>query len=134
MKRKIIVFIALVLVLTIITPLRNANASEINPRWTYIRSMTAGLDVSILGIATCNGQFAAYENVPVEIIMHLKQLKNGSWGTLRTWSTTGTCALNVEKQYAVEHGYTYKVVVTGYVYDANGNILETASASKSFVY
>ena len=134
MKRRITILIAFLLILAMITPMRNANASEIYPRWTHIHSMTAGLDISFLGVATCNGQFTAYENVPVEIIMHLKQLKNGSWGTLKTWSITGTCALNIEKQYAVEHGYTYKVVVTGYVYDSNGNILETASASKSFVF
>lgn len=134
MKRRITVCIAFLLILAMIMPMRNANASEINPRWTHIHSMTAGLDISFWGVATCNGQITAYGNIPVEIIMHLKQLKNGAWGTLKTWSISGTGTLNAEMQYAVERGYTYKVVVTGYVYDANGNILETASASKSFVY
>lgn len=134
MKRRIIVGISFILILAMIVPMGNANATGINPRWTHIQSMTAGLDISFWGVATCNGQLTAYENVPIEIMMHLQQNKNGSWGTLRTWSIVGTGALSSEKQYAVERGYTYRVVVTGYVYDANGNILETASASKSFVY
>jgi hypothetical protein len=134
MKRSIAFCILTMVLFSILFPFTEAHANEIQPRWDVTRAIVADLQISASGIATCRGQVSAYDNVPVKVVVHLKQQKNGSWGTLKTWSVTDTTTATCQRIYAVESGYTYKVVATGYVYDLNGNIVEVVSATKTVVY
>ena len=65
----------------------------------------------------------------------LQKKTGSSWTTMQTWSktATGLAGAKASGTRAVTAGLTYRVYLTGYVYDSNGNVLESitkASASK----
>lgn len=108
--------------------------STIQPRWTYLDTVYAYLNINWLGIASCEGSATAGSLVTVEVTVRLQQLKDTGWATIKTWSATDTQSAVASGSYAVQKGYTYRVSVTGYVYDSNGNLVETGSATDTFVY
>ena len=108
--------------------------NAVQPRWTYLNSVYANLDINWLGVATCEGRATAGDLVTVEVIVRLQQLKDTGWATIKSWTSTGTLTASASGSYAVYSGYTYRVSVTGYVYDSNGNLVETGTATDTFVY
>lgn len=108
---------------------------NVDPRYTNILDIQAILSINeSTGIASCSGMVTARNVTPVKVNVYLQIQENGGWTTLKTWSSTGTTIATVAKGYAVFSGYTYRVNVVGFVYDANGNIIESASVSHSVYY
>ena len=130
MKRFLAVITVIVLFCGMaVIPAHAATVSVLQPRYTHVSVVQAALTIDeSLGITTCYGRVDAKNFDPVKVIVRLQQFKNGYWTTLKSWSATGTMSAICSKQYAVYDGYRYRVSVTGYVYDSNGTILETASA------
>lgn len=112
----------------------SVSASTVQPRWTYLDAVYANLDINWLGVATCEGGAAANDTVTVKVVVRLQQLKDTGWSTITSWSSTGTLSATSSGSYAVYSGYTYRVSVTGHVYDSNGTLIETGSATDTFVY
>lgn len=106
----------------------------IQPRWSYLNAVAAYLDINWLGIATCEGSAAARSAVDVKVVVRLQQQTETGWATIETWSATGTAGATAGGKYAVYKGYTYRTSVTAYVYDENGNIVETGGSTDTFVY
>ena len=135
MKKIVSLALVTVLLFMMVVPASAANADNtVQPRWTYLNIIDAGLDINWLGIATCEGNVLAYGNTTVKVVVRLQQQTDSGWSTLKTWSDTDTGSAYASGIYAVHSGYTYRVSVIAYAYDANGNLLETGSTSDTLVY
>ena len=108
---------------------------QLEPRFVAINSIYALLKIEeSSGIATCVGEVCAKEMVPVEVVVQLQRLEDGMWNTLYTWSDTGTLFASMSGNYCVPRGYTYRTRVTAFVYDSDGNIIESGSGSHQVNY
>lgn len=129
MKKIINVVTALVLLVLCVLPTKAQAAEEIVPFYDNINSVYAYLSIDeSTGIASCTGMMSAKNFYPVSVTMNLQRLSNGFWETLYTWSDSGTWSVTCDGYYAVYSGYSYRVIVQGYVYDSAGNIIESGSA------
>lgn len=138
MKKVFSLLLATLLLLSSAFPVNAVEPEQsvitVQPRWTYLYSVTASLDINLLGVATCRGTTACGSVRDVEIIVRLQQETATGWSTLKTWTDTGSGSAIASGSYAVARGYTYRTVSSVYVYDDNGNIIETGSASDTFYY
>lgn len=139
-KIRCAIVIALALCLVII-PVDALAATEdsftdvIEPRFTAINSIYSLLQIDeSAGIATCVGEMQAKEMVPVEVVVQLQRLENGVWNTLQSWSNTGTFYATKAGSYAIARGYTYRTKTIAFVYDNDGNIVESGSGTHQVDY
>ena len=133
MRRLCCFILILLMVGTMIVPVA-ALQTVVQPRWTYLTSISASLDINALGVASCGGRALVHSTNRIAVYVTLQQYTDSGWVTIRSWSATATTATQVSGQYAVAHGYTYRVNVFAYVYDGRGNIIETGSTSKTCVF
>lgn len=114
----------------------HVSASEMTPRYTNINSITADIDIAnISGIATCTASFLAKDQVSnIKLVATLYHLVDGNWYAVKSWSTSKIGTASITGYYAVPRGNTYKLCAYGYIYDSNGNMLESATTSESFIY
>lgn len=138
MKKVFSLLLAALLLLSSTFPV-NAVAPEqsitaVQPRWTYLHTITAFIDINFLGVATCEGTAVSRVVKDVKVVVRLQQETDTGWSTLKTWTDTGAGSAVASGSYAVARGYTYRTVSSVYVYDDNGNIIETGSASDTFYY
>lgn len=132
MKRKVCIIIAFCLIATI------ALATTAFARYSYISTLSAGLSISSSGTATATGSISPKESgLKTTVSVTLKKQNGSSWSTYGgAWSNSGTgySGTSASGSKTLEAG-TYKVVVVGKVYDANGNLLESdtvESPTRSF--
>lgn len=133
MKRVTCYLLVCILLCSMVIPAA-AEESTIQPRWSYLDAVSAVLDINWLGVASCSGQAVARKAVDIEVVVNLQQQTNTGWTTLRTWSSTGSVTALASGQYAVYRGYTYRVNTIAYVYDSNGNIIETGMATDTYIF
>lgn len=137
MKRFVCILLALILMASVATPAMAATQNEqvISPRYTYIMTNSVTLTIDeTTGVATCNAYCYATSNYTVVVECELQQYINSDWSTLKTWTASGTRIASLNKSWAVYSGYSYRAYATYYIYDGNGNLLETATNSNSKVY
>ena len=121
MRRRIVIVVAAILIVLMAVP---ASAS-VTPRFSYTDYVYARLEIDdFWGIATCVGEAAAYEFVPVEITVHLQVYKDGAWQTVKSWYASDIMNVYLNKQYAIYRGYEYRTYVVGYVYNSSGSLVE----------
>lgn len=100
-----------------------ARASEVQPRYIEIASITSGLTISNTGKASCSGTASLWDDYTAKVTVELKQ--DGT--TIKTWSSTGTAYVAAGGDYYVESGHVYVVTTTVTVYNANGGVIESPS-------
>ena len=126
MKKKLssLLFVILVLMAVAIP----AQASTVMPRYTHVLFFSAYLEIdTVWGIATCEGELTARNELPVKIIVDLQRYIDGSWVTIKSWEAEDIKNVSIIKEYAISRGYNYRARVRGYVYDENGTIVEATS-------
>lgn len=131
MKKVLCIMMAVFAICLAIVPVEaSAARNEPVPYFTAINSIYSLLQIDrSTGIATCVGEVQAKELTPVEVVVQLQRLENGTWNTLVTWTNTGTFYATKSGSYCVPKGYSYRTKVTGLVYDSTGNIIESGSGS-----
>ena len=135
MKRTITTLMIIGIICSLAIPFAaSATESIVQPRWSYLDSVYAYLDINWLGVATCEGSAIARSSVEIKTVVRLQQLTDTGWSTMKSWSDTGTLNASAGGKIAVARGYDYRVTVSAYVYDDNGNIVETGSSSDSDSY
>ena len=128
MKRILSFTLAVTILLLLVVPVSAATKDEVELMYTYINSVYACLTIDeTLGIATCTGSVNAKNITPVKVIVRLQRYENGIWQTVKSWVETGTAAVSNTNRYAIYRGYSYRVYVTGYVYNSYGVVQEAAS-------
>ena len=121
----------LIMLLSVVSiPVLASDNSEIQPRYTYISGIAADITINTsLGTANCYGLIQA-RNKSVMLVCQLQQRENGQWKTIKSWSASGQDRVLLRNNYAVASGYTYRVLVNGYVYDSDYIIIERTLVEK----
>lgn len=97
-------------------------------RYTNVVVISAELDINSSGKSTSYGRVQlANSTDTVDLILELQQRDNGTWSTIKDWSTSGSRTVSLEKDWYVLSGYSYRVRVTAKVYNSSGTLVETAS-------
>lgn len=121
MRRVIAVVAAIFLISSMAVP---ASAS-VTPRYTHTSFVYSNLSIDTFwGVATCEGELLAYDDVPVEITVYLQVYKDGEWQTVKSWYASDMMHVYLSKQYAIYRGYEYRTYVEGYVYNSSGYLVE----------
>lgn len=129
-KSKFNYFVCLLILasLLICTAFTSAQDGTLQPRYTNIRSLTASLEISTSGCASCYGKVMLTKSTDtVDLTMELQRSSDGtSWHTVKTWDTSGSGTIYLDKDWYVTSGYSYQVHITAEVYSSNGALVETA--------
>ena len=132
MKKKLVSFVCAVMValcLAVSVPVQAyaATEDEIAPQYTGISEISADLYFEN-GVAYCRGTTRAYANYTVKLVMVLKR-SNVEYARWEETVTAGGILL--EEICNITHGHVYQVVVTAYVYNSAGKLVETQTAETS---
>lgn len=135
MKKIICFLLAIILLHTCVVEAAAYGNDEIMPLFENISSVYACLSIDQnLGITTCTGRIIAKDMYPVSVDVILQVKENGRWSEVCSWSASGTYSASCTEYRAVYSGYDYRVLVFGYVHDANGRIIESGSAVHEVSY
>lgn len=134
MKRNALSLIALVLLLASILVIPASAAepvaaplSSVTPRFVDISLMSASIDVNSSGKASCYSYVkTANSTYKITIYMTLQRYVDGYWKDVKTWSTSGTGEVDLDKSYYVTSGYYYRTAAAATVRTSSGTFVETA--------
>lgn len=134
--RKFYKFLSIMVVLSLLLsyfPYVSA-ASAISPRYIVIQSFTLDFNINAAGDAECKGSVEVRDTSLVKLSLELQRYQNGGWTTVKTWNKTGTGIASLYTTKNVSKGYTYRLVVTGYVYSSNNIVIEREEGIKASYY
>ena len=138
MKRKTALVLCLMLMLSLMSPFVLADGAEesapaVQPRYSYITSIAVSIDLSPTWKTTDVGQVILSDSTcSAVLIMELQQL-DGYWKEIKQWSDSGSRTVILDETWYVLSGYQYRAVVTAYVYNADNELVETASVISQVV-
>lgn len=113
----------------------NSESNVMQPQWTEIFQFTNTFEISSSGRAAVETILYAFDVDEIRISADLQQLKNGSWTTIKSWTSSSTdvyCTL--EEAWYVMSGYSYRLVTTGTVYENGSQVEQTTYTSKAWEY
>lgn len=129
------IVMALCLFVTSVSASAAAASVSIQPRFTAIVDMQAGLAFNWLGGANCTGRMELENDYTGDLTVTLQRSTNKlHWENVKTWTASGSEVVEISKTYYVKSGYYYCVEVTVDAYNAAGTFVETATACSSLVY
>lgn len=135
MRRIVCICLSALIIMLNVTPLHVSANDGIMPIFENISSVYARLSIDErLGVTTCTGRIVAKDEYPVSVDVILQVKQNGDWDDVCSWTASGTWIATCQENYAVYSGYDYRVLVFGYVHDANGRIIESGSAVHEVSY
>lgn len=102
--------------------------SSIGPMWASIIDFANTFSISSSGEATVNSKLHANSNInKVVLTASIQQYKNGTWNTLKSWTSTSYSSSGlIDQKWYLMSGYNYRLVSSGSVYE-NGTLIETTS-------
>lgn len=107
------------------TPVEN----QVQPHFIRIVHLSTDFSISASGYADCYGR-VELDNLTdsAELTVELQRSSNkSSWETIKDWSASGKCAVELNKGWYVASGYYYRIHITAKVYTSSGSLAETAS-------
>jgi hypothetical protein len=107
----------------------------IQPKFTNITVFYNDFYITNQGKAVLTSSIDARNVDECKISMYLQKYQNGSWTTVKHWSTieSGTfCGLG--ETWYVMSGYQYRMVSYGYVYKADNFLESTSYTSKKVIF
>lgn len=130
-------FVCLLLTLGLLafTAFTTAQDMTLQPRYSNIRSLTASLEISKSGCASCYGEVVlANSTDTAELTMELQRNSGGtSWHTVKSWDMDGKGTVCLDKDWYVMSGYSYRVHVTAEIYASDESLVETAPTDSLIV-
>lgn len=135
MKRFLCLLLVSSLLFLLAAPTSAAVVDPVEPCFNYIRSdaITFRIDEST-GIAYCYARCSANGGVTIKIVGTLQQYINGGWSSISSWTSIGTSFITLDKARSVYSGYQYRFYARFYIYDSNGNFLESDFQAKTYDY
>lgn len=132
MRKVISMLLVCTILLGLATPVSASVNNEIQPRYTYIHLLTNNFSINTsTKVASCTGSIIVLQSMSVKVVATLQIQENGVWRNINSRTATGTRQASASYNPTVKSGYQYRLVVTGYVYDSNGNLLEMDSVEKT---
>jgi hypothetical protein len=105
------------------------------PYYNHIDSYSVNLTINQnSGVASCTATCYTAGSNTIEIEYNLQRYLGSYWGTVKTWTSSGTSYASINQSWAVYSGYTYRGKATYRVYNSAGTLLETGSATKTYSY
>jgi hypothetical protein len=109
--------------------------TTVSPRYSYIQTCAASISIDeSTGVSSCRAYCFAASGYTVEVECKLQRSIGTSWSTVKTWTKTGNGYANINQDWAVSSGYTYRVYATYRIRNASGTLLESETASRTYVY
>ena len=140
MKNKIIASaLTLILLLCMISGTAFAavidNDDAIMPMYVGVHATMVSLDIPSSGWADCYGLIQITSGHTAELTLSLMRQSEGSatWSNVTSW-TDSTYPYEIEEEYYVSSGYTYRLKLTANVYDDDGNRVSRPIAYSDEVY
>ena len=124
----ILSFVSINIFATSITAM-SVDSDTVQPRFTYISSVTVGLAIDHDGRSVSDTGVTLYESShSAKINMTLQRYEDSDWEDVKSWSVTDDGPdIDIEEIWYVVSGYDYRIESTVYVYNANGRLLETTT-------
>lgn len=136
-KRNLIRIVCLFLMIGLLLP-SAAAATSVQPRYQKIVTLSSELlSINWLGKATCCGTVLVLdETCNVHLYVELQRSEDGvnGWETIKTWNTTGSEYVVIEKTSYVTSGYYYRIVTSAIIYDSEGYFIESDAAPSAVLY
>lgn len=131
--------ISLLFSVLVLLSFSTALAESVQPRFSHVRSISAGLSLSTT-TATCTGEGSAMSDsdlVYVTVTLLRRAQSGGTWNYVASWSGSGVGVLGIvlERYASITIGYDYQVHVNVQIKDTNGTLLESVgldSAIRSY--
>lgn len=103
----------------------------LNPEYTRVNMIAAGLTISSDGVATCSGTVQPkYSTDTVTLTVRLQYWTENGWTDYCTWETTGSgIYVQLIETQSVSAGYSYRVRISAECVAATGNVTETVYAN-----
>jgi len=102
-------------------------------RFARINVFHVDLSISNAGLANCYALVKLlFTSDTVKLSITLQRQSGSSWSEVKSWSTSGSGSVSLEKEWYVTTG-TYRVYATAQVYNSSGTLLETAIAISNSV-
>lgn len=139
MKRRTLSLIALVLLMTSMLVIPASAAEEtptVSPRYVNILAFTASISVNSSGKASCYS-FVETANTShtIYLTIGVQRYVDGYWTTIKSWNTSGTGEVSLDKSRYVTSGYYYRTAATATVYTSSGSYVEAVTIySQSYYY
>lgn len=127
--RRVLALVSAISILLSATVMASAaQPPVIEPMYTGISSLSAGLAISSTGLATCVGR--VYNDGDYDVTLTIALQQDGE--TIKSWTVDTDVALNnITKYQYVMSGHDYQVVVTAII--KSGNIIMHAYGAYSTV-
>lgn len=131
MKKAIPLLLALILAFSILVPSALAVTDEdmvIQPRYARIATVDVDFDINSSGKSTCYSKVTTADwSDNIDLTMELQRLEGKDWTTIKTWNTSGTHIVSLDKTWYVVSGYDFRLKITSKITDSNGVWRETAT-------
>lgn len=112
-----------------------AEGTIFQPYWTEISQFNNNINITSSGSADIESTILAFSVDLIKVEVHLQQLMNGSWTTIKTWTGTSQDEVcSVIGSWYVQKGYFYRLVSTGTVYSGGQQVEQANYTSQSKWY
>lgn len=113
--------------------LDQGDASQIQPAYVGVTSISPKLSINTSGAATCVNAIKVKTGYSVSAILELQHQEGSKWILNQSWKASGTSMVRFDKKYYVNHGYNYRLKSVVTVYDANGSVVEVVTTYSTTV-
>ena len=128
-SKKLILSLCLLLVFCMLTPMAMAYDEPTTPEdnpiepdpYTYIHSVDIYFDIASNGLTDDYCQvYIPNGNCTCNLYMHLQRWNDSTnqWETIKSWSTSGSDTITLEKEWYVASGYLYQLKCVMHVYNS----------------
>ena len=144
MKKRILLALCLVLMLSVISPASFIYADDfetpaddpVDPE-PFVKINIINTSLSI----NSSGKSSDYSLVYVPdgtCTVHLRmdlqrETSTDQWQTIKYWTKTGTQIVSLDKEWYVVHGYTYRLLISVDVYDSDGLVADSTAVVSNYV-
>jgi len=136
-KRGLATALCILLLFSMFAPTASAAAERekiTQSRYSRIAIFSIDLYINISGLSYPYSNIKlSYDTDTANLTMELQQLNGGKWTTIKSWDTSGSGTVYLDKTWYVSPGYSYRVYTTAKVYNSSGILLETAFATSNSV-
>lgn len=125
-KKSLVCLILCLLVISQIFAI-NANAEEIQPRYTYISSIGATLTTNYAKTKlTISADLCSRTASTAVLNCSIQYYDDGYWRNLESWYRSDTKNVSLEQTYSnANPNYVYRLLVRAYVYANDGTLLDS---------
>ena len=134
-RSRLLSLLLTVVLIASVVPVQAASPDIAPYRFDNVASCSIFLSITSKGLATCTSDMTLRSGVTAEMTVTLyKSTDKKSWDYVKSWDTSGSSMLMIEKSYYVMSGYYYKSVLSADIYNSSGSLVESISSTSNIHY